>query len=193
MQKIKNIFQFLKIEKVKNNLKSSFQKFPISFISAILTFWIVEFLIISQNYISDFNENLLMKWVLSLVLVYFLWIWIKLFLQDKMWICSIKEAKSCEVKKKIISILPIIFWIIFFFNFEENLFQNFYFEEFLYVFVTWIFAISFLFISKFLKIKKTETVNWVWKMIDWEYKNENYFYFLMKCLKFDYLFLLDCP
>ena len=41
------------------------------------------------------------------------------------------EEEFFKIKNFFLELSPVIFWIIFFFNFEENLFQDFYFEEFM--------------------------------------------------------------
>ncbi|MCD5382722.1 DUF4153 domain-containing protein, partial [Candidatus Gracilibacteria bacterium] len=171
MKKIKNFFQKKFFLDVKNNLKKSFKNFPISFISIILIFGILEFLVLKGNFLSENLQNILGKLILSLSIVAILGVGIKFFLEDKMGICL---GKSCKIKKKIIGFSPIIFGILFFVNFEGSLLKNFYFEDFLYIFISIFLAVCFLFVSKFLKIKKIENG----KMLDGEYKNSEYIHFL---------------
>jgi hypothetical protein len=70
MNLIKKIFQKINFEKKQNNLKKSFKRFPVSFISVLLIFGILEFFIFYKTGLSDFYENVLSKSVLSLLVVY---------------------------------------------------------------------------------------------------------------------------
>ena len=179
MQKIKKLFEIN-----KKNFLEILRNFPIPLFSSVFILWILEYLVFFWWDLSYYVENILWKIVLSLWIIFILWIWIKFFLEDKMWVCWIKEKKKCVVKKKIIGFMPIIFWILFYFNFEENLFNNFYFEELLYIFISFIWAFWFVFISKFIKIKRIEKdkKSWEIKMINWEYNEENYFLFTKKII-----------
>jgi len=139
---MQNFFKKISFEEIKNNLKESFQRFPVSFISIIFLFWILEFLVLKWNSLPDSTINFLAKINLSLIVVYFLWIWVKFFLNS--------QKNFFKIKNFFLELSPVIFWIIFFFNFEENLFQDFYFEEFIYIAITLIWVISFVFISKYI-------------------------------------------
>lgn len=139
---MKNIFKNFSFEKMYEKLKETFTKFPLSFISAFIVFWVIEFLILQDNFITNYTEELLSKSIFSICLFYFLSIWIYLLSYKQ----SLSKAKTC-----IIQLFAILFSIFFFFSFPENLFNNFFIEEITYVIITFIWVISFIFISSFLK------------------------------------------
>ncbi len=156
---MKNIFKSFSFEKTTDRIKETFIKFPLSFASALIVFWILEFLILQNSLVSNYTEQLLIKSVFSISLFYFLTIWIYL-LSYKL---NFSKIKTCFTQ-----ILAILFCIFFFFSFPENLFNNFFVEEMTYIVITFIWVISFIFISSFLKrISKKDT----------EFNNKYYSFF----------------
>lgn len=137
-----NFFKKLSIKNIEQTLKKSFNRFPLSFIFSFLVFVILEFLILQDNNILNTTEELLIKGVLSLSLVYFLSIWVYLMAEK----FELKKLKTC-----LLQFFVIIFWMSFFYSFPENLFNNFVWEEITYIFITFVWVISFIFISSFIK------------------------------------------
>jgi len=144
---MKNIFTKFSIENFWVNINKSFKRFPLSFISSVVIFFILEYLIYNSEVLTQYNINIIWKSILSLVTVYFFSIWIYLFTEK----LNFSRLKIC-----ITQLLSIIFWIAFYFSFEQNLFNNFYFEVIIYIVVTYIWVISFVFVTSFIKnlIKK---------------------------------------
>lgn len=159
---MKNFFKREKIVSIVNNLKDSFLKFPLSFLSVFIIAWISEYLVFQNRLINERTINILSKILLSLVLYYFLSIWIYL-LNNKN---KLFDLKTCFLQ---------IFWILisvfFYFSFPESLTDNFYFENLIYIFVSFIWAISFIFVSKYLLNKEHTNIsyysffNWIYSKI----------------------------
>ena len=139
---MKNLFKNISLEKIKEVLVQTFKRFPLSFVSSLLVFSILEFLVFQENLILKTTENILLKLIFSLSVVYFLSIWLYL-LAEKF---EFKRKKTCFLQS-----LTVLFWISFYFSFEENLFNNFFTEELIYIIITFIWTISFIFISSFVK------------------------------------------
>lgn len=139
---MKNIFKNFSLEKITEIIKETFKKFPLSFISVFIVFWIFEFLILQDNLISNYTEELLAKAIFSTSLFYLFSIWIYLL--------SYKQSLS-RIKTCLTQLFAILFSIFFFFSFPENLFNNFFTEEVVYIIITFIWVTSFMFISSFLK------------------------------------------
>ena len=139
---MKNIFSNFSIENFTKNLNSAFVRFPLSFIASILMFLIFIYTIYNWDIIPNHIENILYKSILSLVTVYFLSIWVYL-LSEKF---NFSKLKTCFTQ-----LSSIAFWILFYFSFEQNLFNNFYSEELVYIIITYIWVISFIFVTTFIK------------------------------------------
>lgn len=139
---MKNLLKKFSLEKFNKNIKISFLRFPISFISSVLAFFVLEFLVYNWDFLSQIIESIILKSILSLITVYFLSIWIYL-LSEKF---NFSRLKTCFIQ-----ILSIIFWILFYFSFEQNLLNNFFEEEIIYIIITLVWVISFIFISSFIK------------------------------------------
>lgn len=139
---MKNIFSKFSIENFTTNVKLAFIRFPLSFISSVLMFIILEYVVYNWDILSQYITNIILKSVLSLVTVYFLSIWVYL-MSEKF---NFSRLNTC-----LIQIWSILFWILFYFSFEQNLFNNFYSEELVYIIITFIWVISFVFISSFIK------------------------------------------
>ena len=137
-----NFFKKLSIKNLEKNLKESFERFPLSFVSSILVFSILEFLILQENFILNTTEELLIKGIFALSVVYFLSIWVYL-LSEKF---ELNKLKTC-----LLQWVVVLFWLAFFYSFPENLFNNFVNEEITYIFITFIWVISFIFIAPFVK------------------------------------------
>lgn len=152
---MKNFFKKLSFKSLQKSLKYAFIRFPLSFVSVVLIFAILEFLILQDNYVLKTTEEFLIKGILSLIVVYFLSVWVYL-LSEKF---NLKRLKIC-----LLQWFVIIFWLMFFFSFPENLFNNFFAEEIVYIIITLIWVISFIFISPFLK-----------KLFKRKYNNDEYY------------------
>lgn len=145
------------IENFSKNVKAAFLRFPLSFFSSVVVFFIFIYLIYNQNTTPQYLENILLKSILSIVTVYFLSIWIY-FLDEKY---KLTRFEICSTQ-----LLSILFWVFFYFSFEQNLFNNIYSEELIYIIITFIWVISFIFFSPFLRNLKEKRL-----------KNDNYYSF----------------
>lgn len=141
---MKNIFKNFSLEKLNKSIKSSFSRFTLSFISSFLVFLILEYLVYNQDIISKFTWEIILKAVLSLITVYFLSIWIYLLSE---------KFSFSKLKIYLIQVLAILFWVLFYFTFEQNLFNVLvlFAEDLVYIIITFIWVISFVFISSFIK------------------------------------------
>lgn len=132
------LFKTLSIKNLIEKINNNFKTFPISSISALIIFIIFE-LLIYWNFSNNIESNMI-KLALSLSLLFFLSFWIYLF---------ISKFEINRIKKCLLQILAIIFCIAFYFSFPD--FKNLYFEELVYIIITFIWVISFVFISLFIK------------------------------------------
>lgn len=139
---MKNILSKFSLENFYQNIKIAFIRFPLSFVSSVLMFFVFEYMVYNLDVITQFTQNILLKSILSLITVYFLSIWIYL-LSEKF---AFSRLKTC-----LFQLFSILFWIFFYFSFEQNLFNNFYSEELIYIIITFIWVISFVFISSFIR------------------------------------------
>ncbi len=139
---MKNIFSKFSVENFIINLKKTFLRFPLSFVSSIIIFLIFEYIIYNWNIISNYTENILYKSILSITTIYFLSIWIYLLSE---------KFNFSKLKTLLFQFGSILFWVLFYFSFEQNLFNNFYSEQFVYIIITYIGVICFVFISPFIK------------------------------------------
>ncbi|MDD2870947.1 MAG: DUF4153 domain-containing protein [Candidatus Gracilibacteria bacterium] len=139
---MKNIFSKFSIENFVLNVKSAFFRFPLSFVSSVLMFIILEYLVYNSDVLTQFSQNFILKSVLSLVTVYFLSVGIYLFAEKY----SFNRLKTC-----LFQLFSVVFGVLFYFSFEQNLFNNFYSEELVYIIITFVGVISFVFVSSYLK------------------------------------------
>lgn len=137
-----NIFAKFSIENFTNNVNKAFVRFPLSFVSSVLMFMIFEYSIYFWDKLPNYVENVLYKGVLSLVTVFFLSFWVYL-LSEKF---NFNKLKTC-----LLQIWSVLFWILFYFSFEQNLFNNFYTEQLVYIVITYVWVVSFVFVSSFIK------------------------------------------
>jgi hypothetical protein len=139
---MKNIFANFSIENFTNNVKTAFARFPLSFVASVLIFLIFVYTIYNWDIIPNQVENILYKSILSLVTIYFLSIWVYL-LSEKF---NLTRFITCFSQ-----LWSILFWVLFYFSFEQNLFNNFYSEELVYIIITYVWVISFIFVTTFIK------------------------------------------
>lgn len=156
-----NFFANFSFENIINTIKDSFKKFPLSVISIFIFSGIMEYLVLKNRYIHDWYEDILSKRALSIAMFYFLSIWIYLYTN---------RQKFFEIKTCILQGIAILFSVFFYFSFSESLFYNFYFENLIYIFISFIWAISLIFISSYLhKIKEENFNNNYYSFFNWIY------------------------
>lgn len=156
-----NFFAIFSFQNFINIIKETFKKFPLSVISIFIFSGIMEYLVLKNRYIHDSYEDILSKWALSIAMFYFLSIWIYLYTN---------RQKFFEIKTCLLQAIAILFSVFFYFSFSESLFYNFYFENLIYIFISFIWAISLIFISSYLhKIKEENFNNNYYSFFNWIY------------------------
>lgn len=145
-----NFFKKESLILLSNNIKGTILKFPLSFIAIFIVTGISEYLVFQNRYIDEWIINTLGKILLSLGLFYFLSIWIYLFTN---------RQKFFELKTCILQFFWILFSVFFYFGFPEILFDNFYFENLIYISITFLWVISFVFVSRYLWKLRDKNLN----------------------------------
>ncbi len=143
------ILNKINLENLKKVFKETFERFPLSLLISSLVF----VLLIIRIYFEDFSfnvENILDKSIFTLAVSFFFSIGIYLFSESKAWLYG---------KKWFYQGLTLIFGLLFFYFFEENLFTNFHAEILVYMILTILGVIAFIFIAPFIQkiINKEES------------------------------------
>jgi hypothetical protein len=152
------MFKKLNLKNIYDTLIDVSKKFPLSVITIITTFISIWFLI-SLNNISIILENNLLKLIISLIAVFFL---------SSSTVLLLESFHISKIKNYIFQIFPILFWILFYFSFN-NWLDIFYSEEIVYIFLIFIWILSFLFFSPFIKI-----------LLDKNYIQDSYYNYFIK-------------
>lgn len=134
---MKKLLNFLSIGNIKNIVVNTFKRFPVPVIITTIIAWILLYLIHWEP--SNLLEENLIRWIFSLVITFFLSVWVNIFSE------SIDNKKNIWTMLKIASI---IFWILFYITFWANI-DNF--ENFVFFILTLSGIISFLFFSPYVK------------------------------------------
>ena len=142
MKKIINIFN---TQNLKRNLKNVIFRFPITMLIIIAGCTLLFLELHYHNSFSDIMNNNIIIAILSLIMIFFLSIWVYL---------TSENENFSKLKRNISQIIPIIFWIWFFFTFNRDINH---FENFVFFFLTLVWIISYLFFSPYLRnILKTK-------------------------------------
>ncbi len=153
------IFSKFTFENLIVTLKESFKKFPFSVIAIFIFSGIIEYLVLKNRYIQDSYEDILLKLALSVAMFYFLSIWIYLYTN---------RQKFFELKTCILQAIAILFSVFFYFSLSESLFYNFYFENLIYIVISFIWAISLIFISSYItKYKENDFNDGYYSFFNW--------------------------
>ena len=131
---MKNIFKIFSFEKIKNNLIIVFKRFSVSlFLVILLT--ILFFLLLHWNFDDNIEKNIT-RLALSIIMTFFFSVSVYL---------SLENSKFNNLKKNLFQIIPLIFWVIFYFTFSSNI------ENFVFFFLTLSWILSYLFFAPYLK------------------------------------------
>ncbi len=133
---MKKLFSILSFENLKKNLQVSSSRFSITMILIILLS-ISFFAIINWDF-SSVTEDRIIKTIFSLIITIFLSISVYL---------SAENSKLSKIKKNLLQIPVIIFWILFWFTFSSNI-NNF--ENLVFFILTLFWIISYLFFAPYL-------------------------------------------
>lgn len=158
---MKNIFSRFSIENIFINIRDTFRTFPLSVFAIIIVASISEYLVFQNRYINGLEIDILSKIIISTSMFYFLSIWIYLYTN---------RQKFFELKTCLLQAWAIIFSVFFYFSFPDSLTNNFYFENLIYIFISFIWAISLIFISSYInKIKNENFNNNYYSFFNWLY------------------------
>lgn len=134
---MKNIFLIFSATKLKDNLVNIIKRFPIAI---LLIVWLSSLFIINLHY--DFEKeisNYIIRIEFSLIITFFLNLWICLFLEN---------FKTIKIIKILLQILTICFWWLFFVSFKYN-FLNY--DDIIFFILTLVWILSFIFISPYVR------------------------------------------
>lgn len=134
---MKNIFSILKAENLKNNLKTIVSRFPVWIILILLTSGL--FFTMVHGNLTNIVEDEIGRIIFSSIITFFLSIWIYI---------SSESCNYSSIKRNILQIIPIIFGILFYFWFDQNI-DNF--ENVIFFILTLVWIISFLFFAPYVK------------------------------------------
>ncbi len=138
-----NILQKFSFKNFQTILIQTMRKMPLSVFFSLTAFVLIAVLIKLDNLNRTWEDNL-DKAVFTLVVVFFLSIGMYLYAEGR-------QARQ----KEIYQIPTILFGLLFFYFFEENLFHNFQTEVMVYFVLTMLGIVAFVFIAPFIdKIKK---------------------------------------
>ncbi len=144
-----NIFKKIRIRNLQKVLIKTFTRFPLSFLISITIFVLFIYKINIEDLAQDI-ENIFNKSIFTLILTFFFSTGVSLFGESK----NIKR-----VKQYIFQTISIIFGICFYIFFEENILQNFSAETAVYIGVTFVGILTFVFIAPFIiRIIKKESL-----------------------------------
>lgn len=136
-----SLFNKLSLGNFKDTFKKVVFRFPVSLLAIIIVFILFSYLIVFNN-LSDYVENILFKSIVSTIVVFFLSIWVALM----------SEALKVEKMKKILfQSGAIFFWVLFYYFFWGQTLDFIGSEEIVYIFLIFVWIISFLFFSPFVK------------------------------------------
>ncbi len=131
------IFELLKTQNLKKSLSDVGYRFPISVLIILITSGLF-FSLVHQNFTNS-TEEYIIRSIFSLVITFFLVTWVYITVEWN----SISKTKSY-----ILQVLSVLFWILFFYGFDQNI-DNF--ENFVFFILTLIWIISFLFFAPYIK------------------------------------------
>ena len=132
--------QKINIENFKTIIAKTYQRMPLAMLISVTTFILIAVIIRLED-ISQILEDNLHKAVFSLIVAFFFSISIYLY----------SESQNIDkFKKWIYQSSTLIFTLLFFYFFEENLFNNFQEETLVYFILTILGVIAFIFIAPFI-------------------------------------------
>lgn len=129
------MIKILSIEKFIKNIKNIYKRFPIAIIIIFLISSL--FFVLLHSELSNIEENNILRYILSLIITFFLTIWVYL-----------NSENNEKINKNIIQFFPILFWILFFVTFKWNLNNE---DNAIHFLLTLAWIIWYFYISPFLK------------------------------------------
>lgn len=134
---MKNIFSFINLENLKNNIRDIILRFPL---------WVLIIIIITTLFIVNIHvtftqlvQNDIYKYIISLIVTFFLSISVYI---------STENSNITNSKRKLFQIIPILFWIFFYFSFEKTIGNI---ENIIFIILSLVWIISYLFFAPYIK------------------------------------------
>ncbi len=134
----------LNLGSFRENLKEAFIRFPLSFILVFIISYLVFHLVQDEflyRMLDNETEEYILRIVFSLVITFFLSISVYL---------TSENNNLSIVKRNVFQIISIVFWIIFFVSFSGD-WDIDYFENIIWVFLTFAWVLSYWFFAPYLK------------------------------------------
>ncbi|PLX27365.1 hypothetical protein C0583_03560 [Candidatus Parcubacteria bacterium] len=136
-----NFFKKLSFENLKKIILEIIKRMPLSALMSLSAFGVMVTLITEENLSMDVENNLV-KLLITFIILFFLSIALYVF----------SESKKHDHKKKWqVQIFTLLYGALFFYFFEENLTTNLEQETAVYLAMTVVGIVCFLFVSRFIK------------------------------------------
>ena len=137
------MFKKIDVSKIILELKKSFIRFPIGILSIIIVSGLFFYMINIWN-LSYVSETIIFKLIITFILTFFLSIWL--------WIYWENIAKNSKLYY-ILQLNSIFFAVLFYYFFNLDWLNIFCSEEVVYIFMLFVWVLSFLFLSAFIQYK----------------------------------------
>lgn len=137
-----NFLARFSLSNLEKSLKQSFLAFPLSFVLALIIFALSFYMVYMDFSFMNSTKDILVQIIISALLVYILSIWVYFIAKTY----NLSRWKTCLAQ-----IFSISFWIWFYLTLPQifawyNMFE----EDFLYIFLTFLGTLAFLYVSKFI-------------------------------------------
>jgi len=135
-----NFFKQLTTKKLRETLVATFERMPLSVIFAVIAFSIFVIQIAVEN-LPVYIDNILGKSIITVIVMFFLSITVYLYGETR----NVRRLTGWYNQ-----LATLVFGLLFYYFFEENLFDNFYAESFIYIAMTIVGTIAAVFIAPFI-------------------------------------------
>lgn len=132
-----NLTKLFSLERLKENLVNIWKRFPITLV--ILFTITTLFFIVLHWELTSLQENDFFRYILSLIITFFLSLWVYL---------TTENLDKLKINKHILQLFPIVFWILFYLTFKTN-FQSI--DDMIYFILTLTWIIWYFYIAPFIK------------------------------------------
>lgn len=132
-----NLTKLFSLEKLKENLVNIWKRFPITLV--ILFTITTLFFIVLHWELTSLQENEFFRYILSLIITFFLSLWVYL---------TTENLDKLKINKHILQLFPIVFWVLFYITFKTN-FQSI--DDMIYFILTLTWIIWYFYIAPFIK------------------------------------------
>ena len=139
---MKNIFKNITTKKLRESVTSAIERMPLAVLFSVLGFIIVATKIAFSDVLSNAIDDILGKSIITLIVMFILSVAVYLFSE------SVHSGRVTIWRNQLFTM---IFGLLFYTFFEENLFSNFYAESFVYIAMTIVGTLAAVFIAPFIK------------------------------------------